>query len=145
MPQRERVAWVFLSALVVCMGSYFIVVASMENFRIELSFFERLGMLAAATLTMAVVVLVDRLIAFLRGRGREPEAVDERDRLIEFRAASIAYYILIFGMIVVGCVMPLDKTKSDWDIVNAALFYIVLAEGLKQALIVHGYRRGWHV
>ena len=145
MLKRERFAWVWLTALVVCMGSYFIAVATMKNFRIDLSFFEQIEMLAAATSTMAVVVLADRLIAFIRGRGREPEAVDERDRLIEFRAASIAYYILIFGMIVVGCVMPLDKTKDGWDVVNAALFYIVLAEGVKQVLILRGYRRGWHV
>ncbi|HTD29417.1 MAG TPA: DUF2178 domain-containing protein [Xanthomonadaceae bacterium] len=117
----------------------------MNDFRIELSFLQQIGMLAAATGAMAVVVLADRLIAFIRGRGREPEAVDERDRLIEYRAASIAYYILIVGMVLVGCVMPLDKSKNGWDVVNAALFYIVLAEAVKQVLILRGYRRGLHV
>jgi hypothetical protein len=145
MLQRERFAWVWLTAMIVCMGSYFLAVATFKELRIALSFFTQIEMLAAATLTMGAVVLLDRLIVFIRGRGREPEAVDERDRLIEYRSATIAYYILIVGMILVGCVMPLDKTQSGWDVVNAALFYIVLAEAVRQVLILRAYRRGLRV
>jgi hypothetical protein len=143
MLQKERIAWVWLTALIVCMGSYFVAVATFKELRIELSFFSQIEILAAATLAMAVVVLADRLIAFIRGRERE--AVDERDRLIEYRSATIAYYVLMAGMILVGCVMPLDKTQSGWDVVNAALFYIVLAEIVKQFLILRAYRRGLRV
>ena len=145
MPQKERSAWVWLSAMVVFMGAYFIAVAAMKNLRIELSFFEQIAMLAAATLAMAAVVLADRMLAFIRNRGHEPDVADERDRSIEFRATRVAYFVLLAGMILVGCIMPLDPTKNDWDVVNAALFYIVLAESVKQVLIVRGYRKGLHV
>ncbi len=145
MLKRERSAWVFLTALVVCMGSYFVAVVVMQNSHTQPSFFARIGILAVATSTMAVVVAIDRLLAWLGSRGREPEAVDERDRLIEYRSATIAYYVLIAGMILVGCIMPLDPTKSGWDIVNAALFYLVLAEIVHHGLVVLGYRRGSHV
>ncbi|MBS0194212.1 MAG: hypothetical protein JSR34_08180 [Proteobacteria bacterium] len=145
MPHKERMAWVWLTTLLLCMGTYFAAVVVMKELRIELSFLQQIGLLAAATSTMAVVVLADRLIARFRGRGRKADAGDERDRLIEYRAATIAYYVLIAGMILVGCIMPLDPTQHPWDIVNAALFYIVLAEAVKLVLIVRGYRRGLHV
>lgn len=145
MLQRERAAWVWLSAMVVFMGTYFAIVATMKNLRIELPFLAQIGMLAAATGAMALAVLADRLIAWLRGRGHEPETVDERDRLIEFHATRIAYWILMAGMILVGCMMPLDRSKTGWDVVNAALFYIVLAEAVKQVLILRAYRRGLRV
>jgi hypothetical protein len=145
MLQRERVAWVWLTAMIVCMGSYFVAVATFKELRIELSFFTQIEILAAATLSMAAVVLGDRLIAWIRGRGREQEAVDERDRLIEYRSATVAYYVLMAGMILVGCIMPLDKTKTGWDVVNAAIFYIVVAEIVKQVLILRAYRRGLRV
>ncbi|MBS0213495.1 MAG: hypothetical protein JSR26_10020 [Proteobacteria bacterium] len=144
MPTKERVARVWLTAMLLFMGAYFIAVATLKNLRIELPFFTQIEMLAAATLSMAVVVVGDRCIAALRGRGRKADAGDERDRLIEYRAATIAYYVLIAGMILVGCIMPLDPTQHPWDIVNAALFYIVLAEVVKQVLILRGYHRGLH-
>lgn len=145
MLQRERAAWVWLSAMALFMGTYFAAVATIKELRIELSFLAQIEMLAAPTGAMAVAVLADRLVAWLRSRGQEPETVDERDRLIEFHATRIAYYILMAGMILVGCIMPLDRTKTGWDVVNAALFYIVLAEAVKQVLILRAYRRGLRV
>lgn len=145
MPQKERNAWVWLVALVVCMGAYFIAVVTLENLRIKLPFLAQIGMLAAATLTMAAVVLGNQLRNYLHARSHEAEGADERDRLIEYRATRAAYFVLMTGMILVGCIMPLDPTKSGWDVVNAALFYIVLAEVVNQVLIVRGYRKGLRV
>ena len=55
------------------------------------------------------------------------------------RSVTFAYYVLIVGMILVGCVMPFHS--SGWEIVNAALFMIVAAEIVHYAIIVISYRR----
>ena len=69
--------------------------------------------------------------------------MDERDRLIDLRASAIAYYVLMAGMIVVGCVMPFQHT--GWDIAHAALRAIAIAEIVHSGLVVMWYRRGgWH-
>jgi len=63
---------------------------------------------------------------------------DERDRAIEHRSLSAAYYVLIAGMILVGCIMPFNST--GWTIVNAAIFWIVAAEVVHYSAVVASYR-----
>jgi hypothetical protein len=74
---------------------------------------------------------------------REPKDTrippDERDRAIERRSLGLAYYALICGFILVGCVMPF--TSQGWAIVNAALFMIVIAEIVHYGVAVWSYRR----
>jgi len=55
------------------------------------------------------------------------------------RSTTFAYYVLIFGMIQVGVVMPF--TSSGWTIINAALFTIVAAEVVRYGVMVLSYRR----
>jgi hypothetical protein len=64
---------------------------------------------------------------------------DERDRAIMSRSISFAYYVLIAGMILVGCVMPFNF--NGWSIVNAALAMIVAAEVVHYGVVVFSYRR----
>ena len=138
---RERSAWVWIAALLVVFGGYFAAIASLERASAEISFATRIAVLAVALTTLAVVVGIDRLFGWIRNR-REASFLDERDRLIQLRSSSVAYYVLIVGMIIVGCVMPFGA--GGWDIVHAALFAIVVAEVVHQGLIVIGYRLGWH-
>jgi hypothetical protein len=63
---------------------------------------------------------------------------DERDRAIEHRSISAAYYVLIAGMILVGCFMPFSS--RGWTIVNAAIFWIVAAEVVHYGVVVASYR-----
>lgn len=72
--------------------------------------------------------------------GKAP--ADERDRAISRRGQSIAYIVLLAGMILVGVVMPF--TETPWKIVNTTLLAIVIAELIHQGVIVASYRRGWH-
>ena len=66
---------------------------------------------------------------------KEAEArSDERDRAIARRGATIGYYVLIAGMILVGVVMPFSE--PPWKIVNTALLTIVLAETAHQAVVL---------
>jgi hypothetical protein len=55
------------------------------------------------------------------------------------RSIRSAYYLLIVGMILVGCVMPFHS--SGWAIINAALFMIVAAELVHYSVVVFSYRR----
>jgi Na+-translocating ferredoxin:NAD+ oxidoreductase RnfD subunit len=54
----------------------------------------------------------------------------------------IGYYVLLVGMLVVGVAMPF--TEPAWKIVNAALLAVVLAEVVRDGVILLSYRRGWH-
>lgn len=114
----------------------------MQQSLAEVSFLTQIGWLAMALVTLALIVGIDRLIAFARKSGTEPDMLDERDRLIELRSSSVAYYVLIVGMILVGCVLPFST--GGWDIVHAALFAILVAEIVHHGLVVLGYRFGWH-
>jgi uncharacterized membrane protein len=64
---------------------------------------------------------------------------DERDRAISTRSITAAYYVLIVGMIIVGCVMPFSS--GGWRIINAAVFMIVLAELVHYGATVFSYRQ----
>lgn len=66
--------------------------------------------------------------------------MDERDRAIDRRSVGAAYGVLMAGLIVVGCVMPFQK--SGWSLVNAAVAAVVLAEGVRYGVAVWCYRRG---
>jgi len=65
--------------------------------------------------------------------------LDERDQAIKRRSVSSAYYVLIAGMILVGCVMPFNS--RGWTIINAALFMIIAAEVVHYGVVVFSYRR----
>jgi hypothetical protein len=97
----------------------------------------RIACLAAASGGHGIVYLICLLVLMARERGQGLHA-DERDRAIEASATLIAYYVLMAGTVVVGMVMPF--TKTGWSLVNAALLWIVLAEALRNLLIVRGYR-----
>jgi len=67
---------------------------------------------------------------------------DERDRSIARRGASIGYYVLLGLMLWVGVMLPL--TDTGWAVANSALAAIIIAEIVRDAVIVASYRRGWH-
>ncbi len=98
---------------------------------------ERLALFAAAAAVHLTVCVVG-VAALRRKRREEGLLADERDRAIEARATRIAYYLLMTGTVVVGMVMPFSQ--GGWKLVNGALLWIVLAEMLRNVLIVRGYR-----
>jgi uncharacterized membrane protein len=100
-------------------------------------FVRRFAWLAAAACLHAAVYLIGFLVLKSRERG-EGLLADERDRAIDARATRIAYFVLLTGTVIVGMMMPF--TRGGWDLVNAALLAIVLAESVRNGLIVMGYR-----
>jgi hypothetical protein len=138
MSYREKIAWLSLIAMAVTYVPYFILTAvsrvpdTVPNLR-------QLSILAAVSAVRMLILGIGHL--HLR-RTSDQEArmpPDERDRAIERQSLNSAYYVLIAGMIAVGCVMPFYA--SGWRIINSTLFMIVLAEVVQYGLIVVSYRR----
>jgi uncharacterized membrane protein len=138
MPPKERFAWSWIAALVLVFGTYFTAVKVRSH--AELPFLTQIGMLAIALSVLALLAIAVHLVG---RRDAGSTSFDERDRLIQARSTSAGYYVLMAGMIVVGCVMPFSSGK--WDIVHAALLSIAIAEIVSSGLVVAAYRRGFSV
>ncbi len=137
MSYREKIAWLSLIAMAVAYGPYFIL-ASRGPFPWEpLPHLHPLGLFAMASVGRMFVLGAGYLYLRLSPRQERPP-VDERDRAIEHRSISAAYYVLIVGMILVGCFMPFSST--GWTIVNAAVFWIVVAEVVHYSVVVTSHR-----
>lgn len=142
MSEREQFSWVWLGALIIFYGGYFVVISVLEAAG-EVGLFTRLGLLTAAAAASGLVLGASMLAARSRREPGELVTPDERDRAIQRRARSLAYGVLLTGMIFVGCVMPFEATP--WEIANATIFVIVLAEIVSCGVVVASYRRGWRV
>src|SRR4029078_9342310 len=143
---RERFAWVQLTALVLIFGAYFPVFSMMQGWQPGPTFLQQIGVLSIALGLLAVIVLLDRMLVCFAPRrtwcGPERKVKpDERDRLIEYRASAIGYYVLMGGVLYVGCYLPFVATAT-WQLLHATLFFVVVAEVVKNGLVVLGYRRG---
>jgi hypothetical protein len=137
MSYREKIAWLSLIAMAVTYGPYFKLAASGPRSWEPLPHLHPLGLFALVSLLRMLILGAGYL--YLRfGPGNEHLPLDERDRAIEHRALSAAYYVLIAGMILVGCFMPFSST--GWTIVNAAIFWIVAAEVVHYGVVVASYR-----
>ena len=139
MPYREKTAWLSLFAIIITFGPYFAIVALRTLPAEPMPHLHQLGLFAITAIVQMLILAAGHL--FLR-TGSGPEAsmpLDERDQAIMRRSVSSAYYVLIAGMILVGCVMPFNS--SGWTIINAALFMIILAELVHYGVVVISYRR----
>jgi hypothetical protein len=137
MPYREKTAWLALVAMAVTFGPYFTMVASLQ--REPLPNLRQLGLFAAAAIVQLLILGLGHLYLGRRSPEEARTPPDERDRAIRGRSISSAYYLLIAGMILVGCVMPLNS--SGWTIIKAALLTIVAAEVVHYGVVVFSYRR----
>ncbi len=139
MPYREKTAWLALFAMALTFGPYFILVATAPPAVEPLPNFRQLGVYASVALSQMVLLGLGHLILRRASPQEARMPADERDRAIDSRALSAAYYVLIFGMILVGVIMPFQS--AGWTIVNAALFAIVFGEVVRYSVVVINYRR----
>ncbi|MEA3016733.1 MAG: hypothetical protein QOI38_1455 [Sphingomonadales bacterium] len=138
---REKIAWLTLATMLEAYIVYFGFVGPAVGFgeRRMLDIVWSFGPVAAAH---AIAVIAGAIFIAVTAKKEARARADERDRAIARRGATIGYYVLIVGMIVVGAIMPF--TEPAWKIVNAALLAIVLAEIVNNAVVLLSYRRGWH-
>ncbi len=144
MPYREKIAWLSLAAMVVSYGPYFAYLAWSQP-SAAVPNLPLLGVLAAVS-AVRVAVLGPLWLWFRASTPADDRLMDERDRDIERRAVGVAYYVLMTGALLAAMVMPF--TTAGWDIVNAGLAAIVIAEITRDGLVVWAYRRrgeaaGW--
>ena len=137
MAYREKTAWLALAAMLAAFVPYFTIAASQPQ--ASPTPLRPLALFAGAVVLQIVVLAAGH--AYLRVAFRDDAIVppDERDREIERRAITSAYYVLITGMLIVGFAMPF--TAKGWEIVNAALLVVVAAEAVHYAGIGVRYRR----
>ncbi|WP_426687490.1 DUF2178 domain-containing protein [Rhodanobacter ginsengiterrae] len=139
MSPLEKRAWLTLWSMCPVYVVYFTLRIGFPD--VMTSLLERFGLLALIASLHAVGYVAGLLVMKYREAG-ENLLEDERDHAIDRHAARIAYFILLTGIIVVGMVMPFNK--SGWELVNTALFFIVLTETVRNVLIVRGYRQQHH-
>ncbi|MBY0421480.1 MAG: DUF2178 domain-containing protein [Parvularculaceae bacterium] len=132
----EKRAWLKLFS----MGPAYAVYFAIQRLHPEwlATMLDRISVLAAVACVHAAIYVIG-LLAIKAGERGEPLVADERDHAIDGRSSRAAYYLMIFGVILVGMVLPFDK--SGWEIVNSALAVIVAAETLRSLLTIAGYRR----
>ena len=143
MLSKERFAWVWLTALAVVFALYFTYISVNADAVAGMHMGQRSGRLAIALGSLGVIALLTTLFGRHREEDGTPTPIDERDRRIEARASVYAYYVLMAGIILVGCVMPF--TTGGLTIVHATVLAIAAAECVHATLVIHGYRRGGHV
>ena len=138
MPYREKTAWLSLIAIAVTFGPYFTIVSERHTPG-ALPDLPQLRLFAITVIAQVILQVAGHIYFGVRSPREAKAPPDERDRTINRRSISSAYYVLIVGMILVGCVMPFKS--SGWEIINTALLMIVLAEIVRYGVAVFSYRR----
>lgn len=139
MPYREKTAWLSLFAMIVTFGPYFIHVALDSRPPRPLPDLHEIVYYAAITIAELIILGLGHLIFQIKSPDEARTPLDERDQAIKRLSVSSAYYVLIFGMIQVGCIMPF--VARGWSLVHASIFMIVAAELTRLSVIVISYRR----
>lgn len=139
MPYREKTAWLSLIAMAIAFGPYFVRAALNAQPAPALPDVHELVVFAIAAAAYALILGIGTLVLYRREPADARAPLDERDLAIQRRSMSIAYYILMIGMVEVGVVMPFNA--GGWKIIHAALFMIVAAELVRYSVVVFSYRR----
>ena len=137
---REKTAWLNVIAMVAAYSLYFGLLLFGHPAGREV--FPMLWLFGSIAVAHALTVIVGTVILSALAPKSERARADERDRAIRRRGATMAYYVLLVGMMVVGVYMPF--VESGVPLANAGLFAIVAAELVNSAVVLVSYRRGWH-
>jgi hypothetical protein len=137
---REKTAWLNVIAMTAAYTLYFGLILSGHPAGREV--FPMLWLFGAIAIAHAVTVIVGTIILSAQAPKSERARADERDRAIRRRGATMAYYVLLVGMMVVGVYMPF--VERGVPLANMGLLAIVVAELVNNVVVLISYRRGWH-
>lgn len=138
---REKMAWLTLLTMLVAYGTYFTAVAQRWG-DTEPPVVPMLVLFAGITIAQVAIITIATIILAVTAQKDANARADERDTAIARRGSAIAYTVLMIGMILVGVIMPFGDHGTR--ITNAAILALVVAEAVRQIVIVACYRRGWH-
>lgn len=139
MPYREKTAWLTFIAMIATFGPYFAIVGTHARTTSASTVVSQLALFAAAVIVQVAVMVAGSAYLAITAPREARTPPDERDRAISGRSVAYAYYVLMAGIILVGCIMPFNS--NGFGIVNAALAMIVAAELVHYGVIVFSYRR----
>lgn len=137
---REKTAWLNVIAMVAAYTVYFGLLLSGHPAGREV--FPMLWLFGLIAIAHAVTVIIGTVILSAQAPKSERARADERDRAIRRRGATMAYYVLLVGMMVVGVYMPF--VERGVPLANMGLLAIVIAELVNSVIVLTSYRRGWH-
>lgn len=138
MAYREKIAWLSLLAMLLVFAPYF-TWTELHPPVDPLPDFHQLRLYALTCLAWGLILVLGHIALRRANPGEAGLPLDERDLAIKYRSRDCAYGVLLVGLIVVGCVMPFRS--HVWEIVNTAIFVIVLAEVTHYSFIIFCYRR----
>ncbi len=135
---REKSAWISFVTILVVFGVYFWNVAGVFRGDVEphRGFAIQVGLLVA----FIVIQLVARVIVALQAPNEARAPKDERERMIEMRATTVAFPVLVVGgLFSIGLI---HVTRSTVVIAQHVLLAITVAYLVKSGLQILYYRRG---
>lgn len=141
MPFREKKAWLTIFALVVVFLPYYVFMV--RTYHGPDPYIPYLANTAANALIVFVVL---ELILLAVARKLSPEdagvPTDEREQLFAFRAARVAYVVLIVMIIAITFVM-IHLEGGNWGWGMLYLLAIIMAEIMRGAMLIVQYRRNY--
>jgi hypothetical protein len=135
---REKSAWISF-VLIFCAGSIYF--AHVIGALITHTGYGRLVWLFVALvigLVLLEVVLHTAIAVQAPGEARSPK--DERERLIGMKATHIAFPVLLVGALCAN--LPMHFGGGRWEMSQAILFAVVVAELVRFGAQIVYYRRG---
>jgi hypothetical protein len=142
-PFREKSAWISFLVVLGVFGPFF---AAVALGRIPTGGMATVHYLLLSVLAVVVLQTLLHVAAALLARGDAGTPKDERERLIELKATSLAYMVLIVG--VLGGLFVLLHTPlygahpGAPDAALTVLCAVVLADLVKSAATIVHYRLG---
>jgi hypothetical protein len=134
---REKITWVRLSSIVLVSGFYFLHLPWSLQMRASGEMFHGLVGCIVALILIEVVAH----IALAMRSPKEAEAPkDERERLIDLKATSLAAYVYAFGSL--GAISIIHLGANQFAVSYGVLVAFVVAEVFNYAARIIYYRRG---
>jgi hypothetical protein len=140
MSLREKFAWASLLTIVLSIVVY-VVTLSLGYQRI-LSSSQVLGMFMVLILALIVLPLGIRALLAMRMPRGAATAQDERERLFEFQATRIAFFVLAVSVLVITAI-TVHGGANRRDIAHGVLIATVLAYLVKFGAEIRYHRRGY--
>lgn len=135
---REKSAWITLVTVLAAGSVFFTAILSGEMVRHEMA---GLHYTLISLLILVLGQVVVRLIVWWMSARDERAARDERELMIQWRANSLAYYVLLLGLLAVGVALHLVRLRVH-ELISCLLLTIAVATIASAVAQIIMFRRG---
>jgi hypothetical protein len=138
---REKSAWITLISVLVCFGAYFVeLFGGLASESHHFGGVASLHLLLASVLALAGLQIGLTMIAALTTPKDGRAVADERERMIQWRAQSLGYHVLM--VLAVGLFAPAFFGHRGVEMANFALLAVVIAALTVSVAQIVMFRRG---